>query len=148
VIARRADGSSVRLNAAAEPAPLSADEVRATLRAIQPAVQSLTLVTSGDSYYYAHKSDVELPVYRAILNDAQATRVYLSPTTGSFSAIDREDRQARWFQRGLHGMDFDGLRRRPLWDVLIVLLLAGVTGVCITGSWMAIQRVRKDFSRS
>jgi len=105
-------------------------------------------MTTGDAYYYAHKAEVELPVYRAILKDAQATRVYISPSTGAFRAIDREDRQARWFQRGLHGLDFAGLRQRPLWDIVILLLLAGVTGVCVTGSWLAIQRVRKDFSRS
>ncbi len=148
VIARRPDGSSLRLNASAGPAPLTREEVSAVMNKLVPGVSALSLMTAGDAYYYAHKSQVELPVYRAILADAQATRVYISPTTGSFRAIDRDARQARWFQRGLHGLDFGGLRRRPLWDVVILVLLAGVTGVCITGSWMAIQRVRKDFSRS
>jgi hypothetical protein len=148
VIARRADGSSARLDAAVTPAPLGRDAVSAALNGLHPGVRELTLMTAGDAYYYSHKSEVELPVYRAILADPAATRIYISPTTGAFRVIDREDRQARWFQRGLHGLDFAGLRNRPLWDIVILLLLAGVTGVCVTGSWMAIQRVRRDFNRS
>jgi uncharacterized iron-regulated membrane protein len=148
VMALRADGSSLRLDAAAKPAPLTEQEVRAVAGKLGPGLRSLTLLTQGDAYYYGHKDPVELPVYRALLDDAQATRVYISPTSGSHRTIDRDGRQARWWQRGLHGLDFDGLRWRPLWDVVTLLLLAGVTAVCVTGSWMAIQRVRKDFRRS
>jgi hypothetical protein len=60
--------------------------------------------------------------------------------------IDRPARQTRWLESALHRLDFDGLRQRPLWDIVTLLLLAGVTALCITGFWMAIQRVRKDFS--
>ncbi len=148
VIAQRPDGSSQRLDAAAQPAPLLVETVREAVGRLGTGVQSLTLLTESDAYYYGHKEPVELPVYRAILADAQTTRVYISPTTGAHRTVDRDARQARWWQRGLHGLDFDGLRSRPLWDVVALLLLAGVTAVCITGSWMAIQRVRKDFSRS
>ncbi len=89
-------------------------------------------------------NDVELPVYRTILADEQRTHLYVSPTTGSFRIVDRDGRCARWWQDGLHALDFPGLQRRPLWDAMVLLLLAGVTVSCITGSWMAIQRIRRD----
>jgi uncharacterized iron-regulated membrane protein len=148
VIALRADGSSVRLDAAARPSPLTRDAVNRIVRGLDTGLHSLDLLPGGDAYYYPHKDDVELPVYRAILDDMQATRLYISPTTGAYRTVDRDGRQSRWLQRGLHGLDFDGLRTRPLWDVLTILLLAGVSCVCVTGSWMAIQRVRRDISRS
>ena len=40
--------------------------------------------------------------------------------------------RARWLEHGLHSLDFAGIRRRPLWDVLTLLLLAGATGVTVT----------------
>jgi hypothetical protein len=45
----------------------------------------------------------------------------------------------------LHGLDFPVLRIRPIWDVVVVLLLLGVTTVCATGSWMAVKRVGRDY---
>ncbi len=96
---------------------------------------------------YSHKDKVELPVWRAILADDQHTRLYISPTTAGYRIVDRDARSMRWLERGLHGMDFTGLRKRPLWDLVTLLLLAGVTTLCITGAWMAIQRVRRDLCR-
>ncbi|MET0282437.1 MAG: PepSY domain-containing protein [Steroidobacteraceae bacterium] len=147
VLARRADGSTMRLDAAGNPAPLRTAGVEVALAQLDTGLQSLQLLDHEDAYYYSHKRTVGLPVYRAILGDAQHTRVYLSATTGELRIIDRAARRARWFERGLHGLDFAGLRQRPVWDVVALLLLAGVTAVCVTGSWMAIQRVRRDLRR-
>ena len=36
--------------------------------------------------------------------------------------------------------------RTPAWAWALMLLLAGVTAVCATGTWLAIQRVRRDFT--
>lgn len=44
--------------------------------------------------------------------------------------------------------DMRGLRQRALWDIVVLLLLTGVSVLCITGSWLAIQRVRRDLSRA
>jgi hypothetical protein len=74
--------------------------------------------------------------------------VYLDPASGDLRVVDRAAKKTRWLARGLHGLDLRGLRQRPLWDIVTLLLLAGVTVLCITGSWMAIQRVRRDFSRN
>jgi uncharacterized iron-regulated membrane protein len=148
VLARRADGSTLRLDAAARPAPLATAELEQVLKGLDTGVQSLALLSREDAYYYGHKRHSELPVWRAILDDAEHTRLYLLPATGEFQVVDHDGRWARWLYVGPHSLDFAGLRRRPLWDVVTLLLLAGATAVCVTGSWMAIQRVRKDLSRS
>jgi len=148
VLAERADGSTVRLDDAGEPAPLREADLRAALSGIETGLEQLTLLREDDAYYYSHKQKRELPVWRATLADAQRTRVYISPSTAELRIVDGDARAMRWLERGLHGLDFAGLRARPLWDILIIVLLLGVTGVCITGSWMALQRIRKDLSRS
>jgi hypothetical protein len=144
VTALRADGSARRLSAAAVPQPLDSAEVERALRGI--GVRDFTWLDSGDDYYYRHKEPVELPAYRAILDDPDRTRLYVGATTGATRAIDRGGRRGRWLERALHGLDFRALRRRPLWDVVMLLLLAGVTALAVTGAWMALKRVRADLA--
>jgi len=147
VIAERADGSVLRLDARGSVAPLREQELRSALAGIDTGLADLALLESGDAYYYSHKERRELPVWRAVLGDDQRTRLYISPTTGAYRIVDSDARAMRWLERGLHGLDFSGLRQRPLWDVVALLLLAGVTVITVSGAWMALQRVRRDFSR-
>jgi hypothetical protein len=147
VLAERADGGTLRLDAEGNPAPLREPELRAALSRIDTGLSELSLLDSDDAYYYSHKQARELPVWRAVLADPQATRLYISPTTGELRIIDSDARKVRWLERGLHGLDFSGLRRRPLWDIVTLLLLAGVTVITVSGAWLAIQRVRKDITR-
>jgi uncharacterized iron-regulated membrane protein len=147
VLAERGDGSVLRLDSSAQPAPLSEQDVRSLAARLDTGVRSLELMAQEDAYYYGHKEAVELPVYRIILGDSQQTRLYIRPATGEISIVDIDARRTRWWERALHGLDFRGLRMRPLWDIVALLLLAGATLVTVTGSWMAIQRVRRDLSR-
>lgn len=148
VLALRADGSSLRLDSRARPAPLTGAQVRDVVQRLDTGARSLALLEHEDAYHYGHKREVPLPVYRAVLDDAQHTLLYVDAATGEYRIVDRDARWARWLDSGLHRLDFSGLRQRPLWDVLTLLLLAGVTASCITGAWMALQRVRRDLSRS
>ena len=148
VLAERADGSSLRVDAGGTPAALTEDELRAALKGIDPPLAELTLLQGDDAYYYSHKERQELPVWRAVLADGQRTRIYIGANTGQFRIVDGDARWMRWLERGLHGLDFAGLRKRPLWDIVALLLLAGVTVVTVSGAWMALQRLRKDLSRN
>jgi hypothetical protein len=54
---------------------------------------------------------------------------------------DSDTRWYRWLHRGLHTLDFAAvLHIRPLWDVLMIVLLAGVAGLCGTGTWLGWRR--------
>src|SRR5690606_8452136 len=145
--ALRADGSLVRLDAAGGPAPLTLDGVEAAVGKLDVPIAALTLMTGEDGYYYGRKRPVELPVFRAVVGDAERTRLYIGAESGDVRAVGPSGRAARWIRTGLHGLDFPVLRTRPLWDVVVIVLLAGVTSVCATGSWMAIQRVARDVRR-
>src|SRR5690606_21818775 len=127
--------------------PLARGDVERAVAKLAAPVAELELLHSEDSYYYGHKRSVDLPVYRAILDDAEQTRLYIEATSGNVRSVDAARRASRWIRTGLHDLDFAGLRERPVWDVVVGVLLAGVTLVCGTGTWMAVRRVRADARR-
>jgi hypothetical protein len=56
--------------------------------------------------------------------------------------MDRDARGYRWLHEGLHRMDFTAaLRGRPQWDVLTLLLMSGVTVLCVSGAYLGFRRV-------
>lgn len=140
-------GATHRYDAAGRQAPLTGRELRAALSG-QPALASLDLMTGEDAYYYRHRFPAPLPVWRAVLADAETTRLYIDPASGQIvRAFDRGGRGFRWLQDGLHSLDFPVLRQRPWWDLVVLPLLAAVTLVCATGTWMAWNKVRRDLRR-
>ena len=141
VLAHGPGRDPVRLDGRARPAPLGDGEVRDALSGLPLA--SFEHMTGEDSYHYSYKDRQAQPVYRAILDDEQRTRIYIDAATGQLGPIvDDAGRQSRWLRVGLHRLDF--ISGRPLWDILTLLLLAGVTAVCATGAWMSIRRVARD----
>lgn len=152
MIARSAPDSSnrgpanvVRLNSAAQPAPaLSVDQVEDLLSEGDWALREATLMHAEDAYYYAHKTPIELPVIRATLSDPEGTRLYVGPQSANVRVLTESGRTSRWIRTGLHRLDFAFMKSRPLWDILVILLLAGVTCLCATGTWMSFQRIRRD----
>jgi len=144
-LAQRADGSVARLDAAAQPAALSAAQVEAVVAQLPSPVREFSLLEEEDSYYYGHKRDADLPVWRVLMDDADATRLYINKDTGALRAVGSSGRTARWIRNGLHDLDFAVLRSAPVWYSVVSLLLAGVTALCAIGTWLAIKRVRMDF---
>ncbi len=144
-MATTADGSQIRLNSSAEQDTLTENQVVAAVAQLGIAVQKFEQLTSEDSYYYGHKNDASLPVYRVLMNDEEKTRLYIHNETGSVRTLGASGRMSRWIRSGLHGLDFPVLRIRPIWDVVVILLLLGVTSLCMIGTWLAIKRVRMDW---
>jgi hypothetical protein len=141
------DGSRTRLDAAGHIAPLSRDEVARAL-ANGPPVKALDLLRQEDAYYYSHQNKVTLPVWRAALDDKAGTTLYIDTRTGRLlRAVDETGRWSRWLRTGLHDLDLPWLRMRPVWDLVVLPLLALVTLVCATGTWMAYGKVKKDVKR-
>ena len=132
-------------------APLGAKELEARARLAKPGIPiaQTDMISRPDAYYYGHKREVELPVLRAIYADEEETRLYLSPCTGELVGFsDPTSRAYRWLFNGLHRMDFfHALRQRPVWDIVALPLLGGVTLLCFIGSWIGIRRLRRKIGR-
>lgn len=136
----------LRLDTAAQPAaPVTANRVEELLSDGDWTLRETTLMETEDAYYYAHKTPIELPVVRATLDDAEGTRVYVGPQSANVRVLTESGRTSRWIRTGLHRLDFAFMKSRPVWDILVILLLMGVTCLCATGTWMSFQRIRHDF---
>jgi hypothetical protein len=147
LVAIAADGRMVRLNSSGKPAILTRADVAAAMRN-GPRVASLVLLSEGDSYYYAHKEPLRLPVWRAVLADPQATRLYIDAASGTLlRAVDGTGRAERWLWNAPHSFDLPGLRQGPWRYIIILPLLAGVTLVCGTGAWMGLRKLGRDLRR-
>lgn len=139
-----ADGRALRVNSAGRPAMLTRADIANALRS-GPRVASLSLLSEGDSYYYAHKEPVRLPVWRAILADPQATHMYIDAVSGSLlRAVDGTGRAERWLWNAPHSFDLPGLRLGPLRYIILLPLLVGVTLLCGTGAWMGLRKLGRD----
>jgi uncharacterized iron-regulated membrane protein len=137
-IAMGADGTRKRLHQSGRTLPLPDMARAAAILDGGPA----ELLAQGDKYYFDSRSQTaRLPVYRII---AGGVRYYLDPLSGEVvRAVDGDARGYRWLHEGLHRLDFTpALRRRPLWDLVMLPLMLGVTLVCGTGAWLGIRRLR------
>ena len=106
-------------------------------------ITAVTPLEGPDAYYYSRYSPVRFPALRVEVDDPQGSWFYLDPATGGVAhRYERRSRLNRWIYHGLHSFDFPGLDgNRPLWDILVLFLMAGgtalsVTGVVLTGRWM------------
>ena len=145
-VASRASGERLRLNERAAPSPLSGAELKFLARALgngaTPSVPEL--LTQEDGYYFSHHRELAaLPVYRLVL--ASGTRYYLDSVSGMLVAkLDAGSRAYRWLHEGLHRLDFAaGLRARPQWDLIMLLLMSGVTVLCATGAYLGYRRLTR-----
>ena len=104
-------------------------------------ISSQGWIEQEDSYYYARRTDPYLPAYRVIYEDGE--RAYFDGVSGALVRyVDAPRQWNRWLYNGLHSLDFNNfIRQRPVWDILVLLLLVGVTAGSITGTWIGIRRL-------
>jgi hypothetical protein len=120
-----------------------ADVVRS---AIAPAaVTDIHLVNEYDAYYLDRRGEMPLPVVVARVADAATTTYYIDPATAQVvGAYSRGDWAERWLYHGLHSLNFPWLyTHRPLWDIVVLTLLAGGTALCVTSfilAWRVLGR--------
>jgi hypothetical protein len=149
-LATDAKGAVTRLDASGNAAPLAPTDLAdaAQRLARESGIAEQGLMREEDAYYFSHHDTAVLPVYRIILNDAQATRYYLDPVSGALlQRLDADRRWHRWLFAGLHRIDFaQWLRARPLWDMIVLGLLLGGAGVSLTGVYLALRRLRGDIA--
>ena len=110
-------------------------------------------LTDYDDYYHQtttsfelgrHKPAYMLPVLRVRYGDQAETWLYFTPALAQMVKFDKRDRANRWVYYGLHAMDFPGLfRRRPLWDMVTIALLAGLAAISFTTLLPAFRRLKR-----
>jgi hypothetical protein len=145
-IAHSASGKTLRLDAGGSPAALdSADLAFIAHAAAGQSFSALPeLLLHEDDFYFSHHREIAaLPVYRLIV--ATGARYYFDPVSGMLAAKqDSSARAYRWLHEGLHRMDFAAIRSRPQWDALMLILMTGVTVVCITGAYLGLRRLTRN----
>jgi hypothetical protein len=148
-VASGANGERLRLNERGAPAPISGTDLNFLTRALgrDETPRAPELLTQEDRYYFSHHELAVLPVYRLVL--ASGMRYYLDSVSGMLVAkLDAESRAYRWLHEGLHRLDFAaGLRSRPQWDLLMLLLMSGVTVLSVTGTYLGYRRALKVLGR-
>ena len=140
MIATDREGRQWRLDGAGHPAPLDSRQ-RAYIAEVLGG--PLTLLSHGDDYYFSHHSEpARLPAYR-VVSTSSGDRYYVDPLSGDLLAkLDAGARGYRWWHQGLHRLDFAaGVRERPQWDVIMWILMMGVTTVSLTGVYLAGRRL-------
>ena len=110
-------------------------------------------LTDYDNYYHQtttsfelgrHKPAYVLPVLRVRYHDKDQTWLYFTPSLAQMVKFDKLDRANRWAYYGLHVMDWPGLfNRRPLWDIVTIVLLAGLAAISITTLLPALRRLKR-----
>jgi hypothetical protein len=125
--------------------PFSVDSLLARLRAARPDVSIVeaTLLQEYDSYYYSRGGVRPLPVLRVKFSDPEETWLYVDPETSRVAGLThRFGRVERWLYNGLHSLDFAfWYDRRPLWDLGMIVLLAGGLMTSVLGLFVGVRRL-------
>lgn len=124
-------------SAAAKTAVLPQGHTNETLQALvmrqlqsllpQARITGQRVITQYDSWYYSHHNRYRpLPALEVRFDDAEQSWFHIDLDTGAVvQRLTVTDRWARWLYNGLHSFDFALLfQHRPLWDVVLILLLA------------------------
>ncbi|MDP3736670.1 MAG: PepSY domain-containing protein [Hyphomonadaceae bacterium] len=140
---RLADGSRERFGPDGASAPFddAARNRAAKLLAGEGATPKVDLMTLGDEYYYPGASSSDLPILRVTVPEARGTRFYLDPVSGDVRfAADPGARDFRWWHMAPHRLDFFA---SPLREIVVFLLMLGVTAVCGLGAWMGLKKLAR-----
>lgn len=123
-------------NGALSAGPTLAD-VESAARAAWPnnGIVESYAVTPNDSYTNLLEGSLGSDLIRIVLDDESGTWIHADMTAGRIASVmDRSRRAYRWLYNGLHSLDFPGLAgRRPLWDIVIIALMAGGLAMSVTG---------------
>lgn len=136
-------GIAKRLSTDGIAESITLSDVQLAAATIRDDAAELTTLNSADGYYYSHHDTREFPVY--LISYADGERYYLNELSGELTlALDSNRRWSRWVFEALHRGDFHAVvRMRPVWDVLMLFALLGVTAGATTGTYLAVKHLTK-----
>lgn len=109
------------------------------------AVTTATTLDRYDNYYYSHHQRWRpLPVLRVKFDDDEHSWFHIDLTTGELiNRLTTKGRAQRWLYNGLHSLDFTFLiHRRPLWDIVVIVLSVLGLVFSVTSIQVAWKRLR------
>ena len=131
--------------------PIDRDVLMTCARDAMPgaAIVDASWLDTYDSYYYSRDRDLPLPVLRVRYADPSGTWLYVDPNRGTIlRKEERLSRVNRWLYHGLHSLDFPWLyNRRPLWDIILIVLSIGGIASAVTSLAPAWRRLRRHTQR-
>jgi hypothetical protein len=109
------------------------------------AIDSMQWLHDYDAYYYDRDRRLSLPVLRVQYADPQRTWLYFDPRRAAIARKEeRLTRLNRWLYHGFHSFDFPFLYyRRPLWDIVVIVLSLGGIVLSTTTFMSGWRRVRR-----
>lgn len=109
------------------------------------AIADIAWLDEYDAYYYDRQRELPLPILRVRYSDNAHTWLYIDAARGAIvRKEERLTRLNRWLYHGLHSLDFPFLYgRRPLWDLIVILLSVGGLSSAITAARPAWRRLRR-----
>ena len=101
------------------------------------------IVTPDDVYGHLREGSLPEATLRIVLDDSDETWVHVNLYGGRIiSVMDKSRRMYRWLFNGIHSLDLPGLvTKRPLWDVLMILLMTLGFIFSLTGIVLAYKRL-------
>ena len=106
-------------------------------------VEKWGVVPLDDRYTQLREGGLPPGTIRVEMSDPRQTWVHIDGRTGQIlSVLDQSRRAYRWLYNGLHSLDIPGLvNKRPLWDVVMLILLMAGFAASSTGFVIGIKRV-------
>jgi uncharacterized iron-regulated membrane protein len=126
--------------------PFTAGEIVQRVQAAVPdaPVAGYEVLDEYDSYYYSRNAQTPLPVVRIRFDDPAQTYLYVDPWMNqALSSVPRLARVERWLYNGLHSFDVGYLYSRPLWDIVLLVLLTGGLVSSGIGMYFGLRRIRR-----
>ena len=129
---------------------LPPDQLVGAAAVVMPGVpiEGMQWMDDYDAYYYDRDRRDSLPVLRVRYADPPHTWLYFDPRHGVIAKKEeRLTRLNRWLYHGFHSFDFPFLYyRRPLWDIVVMVLSLGGIALSIStvsASWRRVKRHAK-----
>ena len=113
------------------------------------AIKESYLVPEDDIYGNLREGSLGKRTLRLVLDDDDETWIHVNLNDGRLiSVMDDSRRIYRWLFNGIHSLDLPGLaNRRPLWDVLMILLMVVGFVFSLTGIVIAYKRVARVLNK-
>jgi hypothetical protein len=123
--------------------------IQIMMNAVQPhSLAEVRLLTEYDAYYRDRHNQLPLPIMFVRVNDDENSTYYIDPKTARVvQSYNSHSRWNRWLYHGLHSMDFPLLyKHRPLWDIVVLILILGGTSLSVTALILAYGVLRRKLT--